>query len=160
FGREEIAAPRPLDLRAMVGEIEPMVRSLIGERIELEIAPGAGTAPVFADRAQIEQVLVNLVINARDAMPDGGRLRIEVADLDLRDAPGRESAALPAGGSQPLSVTDTGLGMDETTRARLFEPFFTTKAPAEGTGLGMSIVHGIVTRSGGEVAVTSALGRG
>ena len=136
--------PRPLDLNAVVAEVGALLQRLLGDHVELDIlaAPGLGT--VRADPGQIEQVIVNLVVNGRDAMPDGGKLTIRTRDAD--------------DGFVELSVTDTGLGMDEQTRAQVFEPFFTTRE--QGVGLGLASVYGIVQQSGGDVTVESARGMG
>jgi two-component system cell cycle sensor histidine kinase/response regulator CckA len=160
FSRRQVARPKPVDLTALVANMDRMLRRLIGEHIELVVEPGPGLGAVRADPGQIEQVLMNLIVNARDAMPGGGRITVrtekvesarEFARLRLNPAPGRYVK---------LSISDTGHGMDETTKARIFEPFFTTKEQGKGTGLGMSLVYGIVKQGGGEIEVTSEAGKG
>jgi two-component system cell cycle sensor histidine kinase/response regulator CckA len=149
-----------VDLNAVVAGVETMLRRLIGEDVELTIrcAPEAGQ--VLVDPGLIEQVIVNLAVNARDAMPAGGALVIETAavDPDLRDA--APEAGAPPGPHVLLSVSDHGCGMGPATRARIFEPFFTTKGPGKGTGLGLATVFGIVQQSNGRIEVESELGRG
>ncbi|MBX3130819.1 MAG: transporter substrate-binding domain-containing protein [Polyangiaceae bacterium] len=149
FGRKQFLQPEPVDLNALVHDLEGMLRPLVGEEVELVIHTSPDGPTVLADPGKLEQVVVNLVTNARDAMPGGGTLTIRVEAT----APSGEGRAL-------LSVTDTGSGMDEETRARIFEPFFTTKAQGKGTGLGLATIQGIVEQSGGQVEVRSELGRG
>ncbi len=150
FSRRQHLAPRVLDLNALLVSVEPMIRRILGEDVAVSLALDPGVRPVRADPGQLEQVLLNLAANARDAMPRGGRLAIETRSAD---GPKR-------GPEVELAVSDTGSGMDEATRARIFEPFFTTKAPGKGTGLGLSTVYGIVVQHGGEVGVESEPGRG
>jgi two-component system cell cycle sensor histidine kinase/response regulator CckA len=145
FSRQQVLDPHPLDLGEVAAGLLPMLRRLIGEDIEIAMLAAPGLPAVLADRSQIEQVVVNLAVNARDAMPSGGTLTIETRVADERVA---------------LVVTDTGVGMDRSVLEHLFEPFFTTKAVGEGTGLGLATVHGIVTQSGGEVHVYSEPGLG
>ena len=145
FSRQQIVAPRVVDLAEVVAGVESLLRRLVDGGVTLLVARPAAAAPVLADPGQLEQVLVNLVVNARDAMPDGGTLTIETA---------------VAADDVVLAVSDSGHGMDEATRARIFEPFFTTKEAGKGTGLGLSTVYGIVTQSGGHVSVESAPGAG
>jgi len=160
FGRGQALALEPLDIDATVAETERMLRRVIGDDVQLRTDLGTGGARVRADRGRLQQVLVNLAVNARDAMREGGTLIIETQVVD--DDPGRPSV-LP--GPRPerfvlLRVVDDGIGMDEETRSRLFEPFFTTKAEGQGTGLGLAVVYGIVTQLGGEVVVESTSGVG
>jgi PAS domain S-box-containing protein len=154
FGRKQMLDPRVLDLNEVVLSVEDMFRRTIGEHIVLKVELAEGLRRVRADRGQIEQVLANLAVNARDAMPDGGELVIRTENVDLDDFTGRRFE-LAAGSYAGLTVADTGLGMDETTLARIFEPFFTTKEQGKGTGLGLATVYGIVRQSGGGIAVQS-----
>jgi PAS domain S-box-containing protein len=161
FSRKQLLQPRVLDPNEVVRDVVPMLRRLIGEDITVEarLAPAVGS--VTADPAQLEQVLVNLAVNARDAMPRGGRVVIETEAVALGGdgTPGVRAPAAP-GPYVRLTVRDTGVGMDEATRTRAFEPFFTTKPPGRGTGLGLSTVYGIVRQSGGRIAIESAPGAG
>ncbi|GLC26989.1 PAS domain-containing protein [Roseisolibacter agri] len=161
FSRKQLLKAEVLDLNRVVEGVTPMLRRLIGEDIRVLTMPGASLAPVVADPGQLEQVLMNLAVNARDAMPNGGTLRIETANVDAAavEALHRGDVVEP-GAYVRLTVRDTGVGMDEGTVARIFEPFFTTKASSQGTGLGLSTVYGIVKQSGGHVWVTSAPGDG
>ena len=159
FSRKEMLAPRVLDLPVLVEQLHPMLRRLIGEHIQLTVVTDPSTPALRADAAQVEQVVMNLALNARDAMPEGGVLRIMTGAVTL-DAAEAGRWGLPAGRYARLSVADTGLGMSEETRLQIFEPFFTTKAHGKGTGLGLSTVYGIVRRSGGGIRVESAPNRG
>jgi two-component system cell cycle sensor histidine kinase/response regulator CckA len=145
FSRREVVKPEVLDVGALLRDLERLLDRTLSERIALRITVGPGLVPVLADRAQLEQVLVNLAVNARDAMPDGGTLAIAVGGVH---------------GGVRITVVDDGAGMPEEVRERAFEPFFTTKDPGQGTGLGLATVHGIVTDSGGTVDIDSAPGRG
>ncbi|HZT28534.1 MAG TPA: ATP-binding protein [Bryobacteraceae bacterium] len=158
FSRGQAAEPKLLDLNALLDSMAPMLRRLLGETIELILLPGIRLGKVFADPSQMEQVILNLATNARDAMPDGGKLVLETANVDLEDA-GRK-ADVPAGSYVMLAVSDTGVGMDPATRSRLFEPFFTTKEQGKGSGLGLSLVYGIVKQSGGDITVYSQINCG
>jgi two-component system, cell cycle sensor histidine kinase and response regulator CckA len=159
FSRKQVIAPQVLDLNGLVADSTRMLVRLIGEDVVLDVLPGADGGRVRADPHQLEQVLVNLAINARDAMPGGGTLTIGTADLELDEARAR-AMSLEPGRYVELSVRDTGDGMDEETKARIFEPFFTTKEVGRGTGLGLAIVHGIVRQNRGHVEVSSGPGMG
>jgi signal transduction histidine kinase len=160
FSRKQRLERRIVSLNSVVTDMEKMLRPLIGEQISLvtELDPELGL--VSADAAQLEQVILNLVVNARDAMPRGGRLVIRTANSQLDDATGAWRPGPDVGCHAVLSVSDTGVGMDQATQARIFEPFFTTKDPGQGTGLGLSTVYGIVQQHGGFVSVESAPGAG
>ena len=160
FSRKQRLDRRIVSLNSVVTDMEKMLRPLIGEQISLvtELDPELGL--VSADAAQLEQVILNLVVNARDAMPRGGRLVIRTANSQLDDATGAWRPGPDVGCHAVLSVSDTGVGMDQATQARIFEPFFTTKNPGQGTGLGLSTVYGIVQQHGGFVSVESAPGAG
>jgi PAS domain S-box-containing protein len=159
FSRQQVLQPRILDLNVVVSDMGTMLRRLIGMHIEFSTRLAPQLGPVKADQSQIEQVIVNLVVNARDAMPEGGNLRIETSNLELE---GDLGSSLPF---QPglyvlLTVKDTGVGMDANTQRHIFEPFFTTKGTGKGTGLGLATVYGVVKQSGGGVAVDSEPGKG
>ncbi|SNQ51201.1 PAS domain S-box [Frankia canadensis] len=155
FSRNQAAKPRAVDLNELVGGLEEMLRRLIREDVELAVRTGAAPATVWADHVQLEQVIVNLVVNGRDAMPDGGRLTIATDHVDL-DAHESRRLGLPSGGQVVLTVTDTGHGMPPEVQARAFEPFFTTKDQGKGTGLGLSTAYGIIRQAGGHITVSSA----
>jgi PAS domain S-box-containing protein len=155
FSRRQMLRPEVLDLGEVVRGVEPMLRRVLGEDIELTISLAQPGSLVKADPGQIQQILMNLVVNARDAMPDGGQLWIETADVVLDEAHVRGHVRARPGPHVCLTVSDTGVGLDEETRARIFEPFFTTKPRGKGTGLGLSTVLGIVQQSGGHVTVES-----
>ena len=160
FSRRQATRPRLFALGDIVGGLDTMLRRLIGPEIDFEIASAPQPVQVLADSGQIEQVVMNLVINSRDAMPEGGRLVVRVDEVELDETAVRGFVEGQPGRYARLSVTDTGTGMDEPTRARLFEPFFTTKEQGKGTGLGLSIVYGIVKQNGGYITVTTERGRG
>ena len=158
FSRQQILQPAPLDLNEVAQGLEPMVRRVAGDAVIVDVATASAPVAVMADRGSLEQVLLNLAINARDAMPDGGTLTITVGTAQV--SAGAGGPALAPGRYATLTVADTGVGMTEATRRRIFEPFFTTKEVGKGTGLGLSMVHGVVQQSGGDVTVASAPGAG
>jgi PAS domain S-box-containing protein len=160
FSRRQVLEPRVLDVNAVVGNIERLLRRLIGEDINLLTVLARNAGLVRADPGQLEQVIANLAVNARDAMPNGGTLTIATANVTLDEAFVREHSDAGPGPHVMLSVSDTGAGMSADVKARLFEPFFTTKESGKGTGLGLSTVYGIVRQSGGSISVESGLGRG
>jgi len=162
FSRRQIVDPRVLDLNALVAEMERMLRRLLGEDVELVIERGSPAAPVKADRGQLEQVLMNLVVNARDAMPTGGRLSIATSEIEIDETPSLAGVGeeLAPGRYVLLTVRDTGSGIEESLLENVFEPFFTTKQHGKGTGLGLAMVYGIVKQAGGQISLTSEVDRG
>ena len=162
FSRKQLLLPRVIDLNRLVVAMEQLLQRVIGERFNLKTIPAARDGRVKADPNQLEQVLLNLSVNARDAMPNGGTLTIRTGNVELDGTgpDGHMSNPLSSGRYVVLAVTDTGAGMDEETKSRIFEPFFTTKGPGKGTGLGLSTVYGIVRQSGGAISVETAPGRG
>ncbi|HLY62032.1 MAG TPA: PAS domain S-box protein [Terriglobia bacterium] len=160
FGRRQVLSPQVLDLNHVVADINKMLRRLIGEDIELVSSHGAELGRVKADAGQIEQVIMNLVVNARDAMPEGGQLTIETSNVDLDESYAERQNQMAPGSYVTLAVSDTGSGMDQETQAQIFEPFFTTKEKGKGTGLGLATVYGIVKQSGGFIWVHSEIGQG
>jgi PAS domain S-box-containing protein len=160
FGRQQVFRLEVVDIGEVVTRLSPMLQRLIGEDVTVTVVSPESSWPVEADRSQLEQVIVNLAVNARDAMPRGGRLTIEIANVDLNEQYAETHAEVSPGPHVMLAVSDTGTGMDAETTSRIFEPFFTTKEAGRGTGLGLSTVYGIVRQSGGHIWVYSELGRG
>jgi signal transduction histidine kinase len=160
FSRGQVVRPTILDLNTVVRDMETMLQRMVGERITLRSALAPAPGPVHADQGQIEQIVMNLVVNARDAMPRGGHLTIETANVELDEAWCRSRVDCRPGLHVMLLVSDTGVGMDAETQAHLFEPFFTTKAPEHGTGLGLAVVYGAVKQNGAFIEVSSEPGRG
>jgi len=160
FSRKQVLRPVVLDLGAVVAEVQKMLRRLIGEDIDLVATPEPGLGKVLADPGQIEQVLMNLAVNARDAMPNGGTLTLRTADCEVDEAASRRLPGFRAGRYVTVTVSDTGQGIPERIRGRIFEPFFTTKEAGKGTGLGLATVYGIVKQSDGFIYVDSEVGVG
>lgn len=160
FSRKQVLEPKVLDLNTIASEVEKMLARLIGEDISLKLVLSSDLAKVKADRSQIEQVLLNLAVNARDAMPQGGKLVIETANVALDETAARRRPYLVPGRYVLLRVTDTGCGMDAALQAHIFEPFFTTKGKGKGTGLGLATVYGVIKQSGGYIVVDSEVGSG
>ncbi|TAK55646.1 MAG: response regulator [Gammaproteobacteria bacterium] len=160
FSRRQVTRPEVLDLGVVVRELSGMLQRLIGEHVRQTVVAADGLWPVRADRGQLEQVIMNLAVNARDAMPEGGGLTIETGNVEFDELAASQHPPLPAGSFVQLTVTDTGIGMDAETRERIFEPFFTTKEVGHGTGLGLSTVYGIIEQLRGGIWVYSEPGRG
>jgi two-component system cell cycle sensor histidine kinase/response regulator CckA len=160
FSRKQILAPRLVSLNDLVSNLQKMLERIIGEDITLSTILESGLRSVFADPGQIEQVIMNFVVNARDAMPTGGVLTVETRNVDLDEAYGRSHFGVPLGPCVLLTFSDNGRGMDARVQAHIFEPFFSTKEPGKGTGLGLATSYGIVKQSGGEILAYSEPGRG
>jgi len=160
FSRQHVLAPKIVNLNTIIRDTESMLRRAIGEDVELKTVLADSLGSVRADPGQVEQVLLNLVVNAHDAMPQGGTLTIETANVQIDGNDAATHPGVPSGAYVRLSVTDSGSGMTETVKRHLFEPFFTTKGPGKGTGLGLAVVHGVIQQSDGHIVVLSEEGDG
>jgi signal transduction histidine kinase len=160
FSRKQVLQPQVVDVNSLLRNLCKLLERLIGEDVDLTLSLDSGLAPARVDPGQFEQAIINLAVNARDAMPQGGSLRISTDDAQSDDDYTFGHPDSPPGRYIRIIVTDTGEGMDEATRKRIFEPFFSTKAPGQGTGLGLAMVYGFVHQSGGRVGVESELGSG
>ena len=161
FSRKQVMQPLVLDMNDIVSGVARMARRLIGTDVQLRLDLGRTVSKILADPAQLEQVLLNLVVNARDAMPSGGTIVVQTANAKLDAlAPEVVQAGIAPGAFVLLTVSDDGIGMDQATQARIFEPFFTTKETGRGTGLGLSTVYGIIRQTGGAITVESERGKG
>lgn len=160
FSRKQTLQPHPVVLNQIVKEFSKILRSLVGEHIEMHVNLDPDLGVAFVDQNQVTQVLMNLAVNARDALPNGGTIKIETCNILLKDDDERRHKAQPLGDYVQLQFTDNGTGMDEQTKSKIFEPFFTTKEAGKGTGLGLATVYGIVKQSDGFIWVDSEIGRG
>lgn len=160
FGKRQPNEPKLLDLNESIADVQPMLMRLVGEKVQVITHFATGLRPLRIDPAQIDQVLMNLAVNGRDAMPAGGRLTIETANVELINTFRGRYVGVEPGSYVMLAISDTGMGMDADTKSRVFEPFFTTKDAEKGTGLGLPIVYAIVKQNGGEILVYSEPGKG
>jgi CheY-like chemotaxis protein len=160
FSRQQTLQPRIIDIGEVLTELSHLLNRLLGENVDLKMVQSRNLGPVRVDQGQLEQVIINLAVNARDAMPEGGCLTIETANVHIDETYAAHYAEVSPGQYVVISVSDTGKGMDEATVARAFEPFFTTKAVGQGTGLGLSQVYGFVKQSGGHIKIYSEIGEG
>jgi signal transduction histidine kinase len=160
FARRQMLAPRATDVNVLVSETVKLLRSTLGEQIEIQVTPQRDAWPAMIDPSQLSTALLNLAVNARDAMPEGGRLMIETSNVVLDDAAAKANPEITPGSYVLVSVTDNGAGIPAAIRDKVFEPFFTTKQVGKGTGLGLSMVYGFAKQSGGHVTITSEEGRG
>jgi PAS domain S-box-containing protein len=160
FSRKQLLQPKIFDINDLISGIQKMIQSLIGEDVDLVFSPEPEIGTIKADPVQIEQVLMNLIVNARDAMPHGGKLAINTVNLNINTEYNTRQFSIKPGKYVTLTVSDTGTGMEEETQTKIFEPFYTTKETGKGTGLGLSTVYGIVKQSGGFIEVRSEPGRG
>ncbi len=160
FGRKQILQPEIMDLNQVITDMSSMLRRMIGEDIEIVFDAMKTPAMINADPAKVQQVVMNLLVNARDAMPNGGKVSIETDSVVFGESYGRDPQIIKPGPYILLTIRDNGMGMDAATQAHAFEPFFTTKAKGKGTGLGLSTVYGIVKQSGGFISVSSEVGKG
>jgi signal transduction histidine kinase len=161
FSRKQVLQPVALDINEVVGGVARMARRLIGTDVQLRLDLGKSVSQVLADPAQVEQVMLNLIVNARDAMPSGGMIVVQTGNVRLDPgSPEITQAGIAPGAFVLIEVSDSGIGMDQATQARIFEPFFTTKETGRGTGLGLSTVYGIIRQTGGAITVSSERGQG
>jgi CheY-like chemotaxis protein len=160
FSRRQPLEPRIVRVNDLILQMEKMLHRLIGEDVEFVTIPAASRDSVEADAGRLEQVIMNLVVNARDAMPDGGKLTLETGTVQLSESYSARQLGIQPGQHVTISISDTGVGMDEETQSHLFEPFFTTKNPGRGTGLGLATAYGIIRQSGGAIGIISELGKG
>lgn len=160
FSRKQTLRPEPIDMRNTLADLMHLLNRLVGEKVELVLEHDTDLKPVRADKRQLEQVFMNLVVNARDAMPEGGRIHIKTEGYSLEQALDRDRATIPAGDYISVTVTDEGCGIATDKLTKIFEPFYSTKRTGEGTGLGLSTVYGMVKQTGGYIFVQSAEGQG
>jgi two-component system cell cycle sensor histidine kinase/response regulator CckA len=160
FSRQQTLQPRVIDIGEVLGELSHLLNRLLGENVDLKLSHGRDLGPVKVDPGQLEQVIINLAVNARDAMPGGGTLRIQTGNVELEESIGRDAEVIPPGSYVQIEVTDTGAGIPPEILGRIYEPFFSTKDVGSGTGLGLSTVYGIVKQTGGFILVDSTVGVG